>query len=394
MARQSFPAAHSRAGLMVLAAVVAAPLALLVTAVPVGSQGDLVVTKTADTADGDCDRDCSLREAVIAANLNPGGNDFITVPAGTYRLTLDPVGPDDSAAEGDLDVIETLGIAGAGARRTIIDASALDPEGRVFDFDPEDGFGFLELQKMTITGGDAGAEEGGGVRAAEELDLFGVRLRDNRAFAGGGAFVEGRLIMGGTTVSGNIATGATNRVGGDGGGLLIAGDAEIANSTISGNEVLRTSDRGAGIALASEATLEAEFVTIADNQSAAHAQAAVAGSAQTTATFVNSLLANAPTADCLTSLPVVPRAFNPGNNLSSDATCEFTEGAGDLVGVDPKLGPLRNNGGPTDTHALLRGSPALNAGTFVGRPPSDQRGVKRPQGSAVDIGAYEKKRRR
>jgi hypothetical protein len=58
-----------------------------------------------------------------------------------------------------------------------------------------------------------------------------------------------------------------------------------------------------------------------------------------------------------------------------------------------RCGPLKNNGGTTDTHALLRGSPAINAGgnDF---PPKDQRGVKRPQGKRSDIGAYEKKVRR
>jgi hypothetical protein len=55
---------------------------------------------------------------------------------------------------------------------------------------------------------------------------------------------------------------------------------------------------------------------------------------------------------------------------------------------------LRDNGGPTDSHVLLRSSPAINAGAFVGTPPGGQRGVKRPQSSAVDIGAFEKKRRR
>src|SRR6185369_5191626 len=53
------------------------------------------------------------------------------------------------------------------------------------------------------------------------------------------------------------------------------------------------------------------------------------------------------------------------------------------------LGALASNGGPTQTHALLSGSPAINAGTATGALTTDQRGVARPQGAAVDIGAVE-----
>lgn len=57
--------------------------------------------------------------------------------------------------------------------------------------------------------------------------------------------------------------------------------------------------------------------------------------------------------------------------------------------ADPKLGPLADNGGPTLTMALLPGSPAIDAGSAVGAPATDQRGVARPQGPGVDIGAFE-----
>jgi hypothetical protein len=57
--------------------------------------------------------------------------------------------------------------------------------------------------------------------------------------------------------------------------------------------------------------------------------------------------------------------------------------------IDPKLAPLADNGGPTLTIALLSDSPAINAGATLGAPATDQRGIARPQGSGVDIGAYE-----
>jgi len=80
-----------------------------------------------------------------------------------------------------------------------------------------------------------------------------------------------------------------------------------------------------------------------------------------------------------------------GHNLSSDGTC-FTPSTtnGDIT-ADPKVGPLQNNGGPTDTMALLDGSPAINAADNALCPATDQRGIARPQpaGGVCDIGAYE-----
>ena len=73
---------------------------------------------------------------------------------------------------------------------------------------------------------------------------------------------------------------------------------------------------------------------------------------------------------------------NPsGANLSGTLT-------GNILNQDPKLGPLAGNGGPTQTQALLTGSPAIDAADSAA-PATDQRGVSRPQGPASDIGAFE-----
>ncbi len=77
-----------------------------------------------------------------------------------------------------------------------------------------------------------------------------------------------------------------------------------------------------------------------------------------------------------------------GCNLSSDASIALT-GTGSRTNINLLLGPLANNGGPTLTMALLPGSPAIDAGSAIGTPLTDQRGVARPQGPGVDIGAFE-----
>ena len=82
-----------------------------------------------------------------------------------------------------------------------------------------------------------------------------------------------------------------------------------------------------------------------------------------------------------------------GYNLSSDDGGGYLTGPGDQINTDPLLGPLQDNGGPTFTHALLLGSPTINAGdpNFVPPPDYDQRGpgFDRVRNGRIDIGAFE-----
>jgi hypothetical protein len=92
------------------------------------------------------------------------------------------------------------------------------------------------------------------------------------------------------------------------------------------------------------------------------------------------------TPDCTVSL-----SETAGYNLSTDSSCGLSLKT-DLIGVNPRLGPLEGNGGPTLTEALARSSPAVDAGGLPATsscPETDQRGYSRPWGPACDIGAYE-----
>lgn len=99
-----------------------AALAVLLVALlpPDGFAATFTVTKTADTFDGTCDSDCSLREAVEAANNNSGA-DTVIVPAGTFRLSL--LGQGSGNQTGDLNVNDELTLTGLHAEATIIDGN-------------------------------------------------------------------------------------------------------------------------------------------------------------------------------------------------------------------------------------------------------------------------------
>lgn len=176
------------------------------------------VTKTADTNDGTCDADCSLREAIVAANAL-AGSDTVVVPAGTYSLTR--TGNDDNSANGDLDITSVMTITGAGAGSTILDAGAISD--RVFHI--------LSGASATITGltirnGDVGGGSGGGILTVGAVTLNNAVLANNTAAAGGGIHGESGAVTitaTGVTFSGNTAT--------DIGGGLYAKDAGITTLT-------------------------------------------------------------------------------------------------------------------------------------------------------------------
>ncbi|MFL6201208.1 MAG: CSLREA domain-containing protein, partial [Thermoanaerobaculia bacterium] len=112
------------------------------------------VTKTADTLDGACDRDCSLREAITAANADEptGGADVVVVPPGIYVLTRTGAG-EDAGATGDLDLNDQMILVGAGAGSAVIDGGGFD---RVLDARAP-----AEIYGVTIRNGRVDGDGGG-----------------------------------------------------------------------------------------------------------------------------------------------------------------------------------------------------------------------------------------
>lgn len=182
-----------------------------------------VVTKTADTADGTCDADCSLREAVIAANANYG-DDTITLPAGNYDFTISGRG-EDAAATGDLDITENLVINGNSSGDTRVDAKSLDRAFQVMSGST------VELHDISVWNGVAantGASGfGGGVYTEGTLSVYDCAFMNNIALSvpvtgsggsgyGGAIYNDGFLSMvSGTTFEANYAL--YNRMGPAGG---------------------------------------------------------------------------------------------------------------------------------------------------------------------------------
>jgi hypothetical protein len=183
-----------------------------------------------------------------------------------------------------------------------------------------------------------------------------------------------------STISGNTS-------GDVGGGIRSLGNVTIVNSTLSGNTA--TGWHGGAI-FHTDGAMEITNSTLTNNAGPDWAPSAI---------FIGSFNANVPTL-MLTNTIISGNQWyacdhwtganvltSGGHNLVQDDTCNPV--ASDLIGVDPLLGSLADNGGPTQTHALLPGSPAIDAGNDAVAPATDQRGVARPQGTHSDIGSVE-----
>jgi polymorphic membrane protein len=282
----------------------------------------------------------------------------------------------------------------------------------------------VTLTNCTVSGNSSDAS-GGIANWGAALNLIGCTISNNSArFLGGGIFNQGSVMIDSSTISGNSST--TDLGKGKGGGIFNSGASTTAtvtliNSTVTGNSAdvgggiynhAFTQDffpPGSGAVKLSNSTLSGNSATFAggiftwDSTNAELGTPIIRGIA--TVELANSIINAASAGENLVAYEG-GKIITDGYNLSSDAAGGdattapggLLNGPGDTRNTNPRLGPLQNNGGPTLTHALLKNSPAINAGNpnfnpYSLNPPLlyDQRGPGFPRivKGRLDIGSFE-----
>jgi CSLREA domain-containing protein len=299
----------------------------------------------------------SLREAINFANVDKGGNDVITFAPGLLPGTLDltmGILPAPTA---------TMTIAGPGAKKLTIDAMGA---GGILSI-PSGTTMFVSGVTLTGAGGQSAVSNSG------TLTMNACAVVGNQATNGGGINNTGTLTLSNSTFSANKAFTA-------GGAVYDLGPLTMTNCTLSGN----TAPVGGGVISYRRATPTITNCTIVGNDG---------GISAANVTLNNTIVAQSGSGGDIDGV------VSGSNNLVDDpATAGVGAGRlqngvnGNIVGLDPMLGPLAYNGGPTQTMVPLAGSPAIEGGDSALVPAgvvSDQRGTLRIKSSAVCIGSVE-----
>lgn len=354
---------------------------------------------------------CTLRAAVQESNASSSVN-AIAVPAGVYRITLAGA-PDNDCSAGDIDVNTSVTITGDSESTTIVDGGGATIDDNVFDLSSLSFPNAITLQGLTIRNG---AKFGVRTWHGYMSTLAHVRILDNSV----GVFNNGPLAVMDSTIDGNRAA----TVGGLGGGILVNSSDPIVvmRSTISNNAAPGSS--GGGIAINTSSTVTVTNSTFWGNSATSGAAILVVGTLNLnnvtisgnsasdigggifdlgTVTIQNTIVAgNSATRaspDCYMNDGVTMTSY--GYNIVEDVSfCRFSNAANNGAGVNPMLGPLADNGGPTKTMAPLPGSLAIGHGSPSppGSAPNnscevtDQRGLPRGSpgnGWPCTIGAYD-----
>lgn len=262
------------------------------------------------------------------------------------------------------------------------------------------GFVTSTISGNRTTGADA---DGGGIFATGNVTLTDTTVAGNSTTGfnaqGGGILAQGNLTISGSTLSANFTTGENSHIAGAG----AFGDLFLENSTISGNRTLGPRSVSGGVV--NDGAMRIYHSTITDNHAndAGHATPGGGGVRKSSGSVV---IQDTIIAGNTTTSGVGPDVRPGSASLNVDYTLigntsgtgiTASTGSGNVLNQNPLLGPLANNGGPTLTHAILPGSPAVNAGNpssvagGFGVPLNDQRGAPfvRVAGGRLDMGAYE-----
>ena len=279
--------------------------------------------------------------------------------------------------------------------------------------------GVLTLTDSTISGNRAEAYgftphyvlggSGGGVVNRGTMTIMRCTISNNSAIGhaaienssggyGGGIWNVGSLIIGNSTINGNFVS-AEDSIGlyggsGGGGGIFNPGSITITNCTVSGNSGVGTytATMGGG-GISNSGNLQIKSSTIAYNSASGNNGAfggGIYGFGSGLTTMDSSIIAlnSAPTGPDFTGAELQSTGYNViGNNANALVNSQPTDQIGTPnAPIDPLLGPLADNGGPTLTHALQSGSLAIDRGDPAA-PPQDQRGYGRV--GVPDVGAFE-----
>ena len=377
---------------------------------------------------------CTLRDAITAANLDratgrcSAGSDTDTIELPTANTIVLSVvdNPSDAGPNGLPVVTSAIIVDGNGSKIARSDARGT-PAFRILEVAAT---GSLTLNDVTVTNGRTpdsaglfvGGAGGGGIVNSGTLVLDNCTISGNRTGnggqeadggSGGGIFNRGTLTLVGSTVSQNAAgdgeaqtASAATAATAAGGGIFNAGTVALYNSTVSGNSAgtggaqdaseVRGGNGGDGGGIYNNfGMLTLTNTTITGNsagQAGPDGLGGVGGGiAGGDGTFVNTILAGNSGIDCWGAF------VSEGHSVvQTSEDCMVDAANSDITGQPALLGPLQDNSGPTATHALLAGSPAIDAGDdgVCLEPPvnnHDQRGLVRPGPHHLhcSIGAYE-----
>ena len=382
----------------------------------------LTVTKTADTNDGNCDADCSLREAVAAANGSAENDIVIFGSPFSSPQTITLTGGEIAFANsGSIEILgpgaAKLTISGNSASRIFRSAAGVNSTISGMTLTGGNGVstvtnnsggailndaGNMTLRYLVVTNnttsGSAGGVRNSGSGSVMTIDTCVFANNTSTGSSAGGVqnFSTSTLTVINSTFTGN--TSGAGSVGG--GGIQANGMVTITNSTFSGNT--SNTSGGGGAINSNGSLLILTNVTITGNTSTGNG-----GGLSRSTTNVNGFVRNSIIAgnNGVATSPDVTNStgglVSQGNNIIGTVGTSTGWVASDLQNVNPLLAPLGFYGGFGMTHALLNGSPAidggqncvLNSSCPANNSPllvtTDQRGAPRPAGAAVDIGAFE-----